>query len=88
MSSPAIQFKGTGWYITDYAKKSSSGARLDGRATEASDDEAKSDERQSRQRATRPNRRSDVDDVLDSSTSADEHDDADSRRLEASSATA
>jgi putative FmdB family regulatory protein len=23
-SSPAIQFKGTGWYITDYAKKSSS----------------------------------------------------------------
>ena len=21
MSSPAIQFKGTGWYITDYAKK-------------------------------------------------------------------
>lgn len=26
MSSPAIQFKGTGWYITDYAKKSSSDA--------------------------------------------------------------
>ena len=24
LSSPAIQFKGTGWYITDYAKKSSS----------------------------------------------------------------
>ena len=24
VSSPAIQFKGTGWYITDYAKKSSS----------------------------------------------------------------
>ena len=23
-SSPAIQFKGTGWYITDYAKKSGS----------------------------------------------------------------
>jgi putative FmdB family regulatory protein len=23
-SSPAIQFKGSGWYITDYAKKSSS----------------------------------------------------------------
>lgn len=22
-SSPAIQFKGTGWYVTDYAKKSS-----------------------------------------------------------------
>ena len=24
LSSPAIQFKGTGWYITDYAKKSGS----------------------------------------------------------------
>ncbi len=24
-SSPAIQFKGTGWYITDYAKKSGGG---------------------------------------------------------------
>ena len=22
ISSPAIQFKGTGWYVTDYAKKS------------------------------------------------------------------
>jgi len=25
MSSPAIQFKGTGWYITDYARKPSAG---------------------------------------------------------------
>jgi putative FmdB family regulatory protein len=23
VSSPAIQFKGTGWYVTDYARKSS-----------------------------------------------------------------
>lgn len=26
ISSPAIQFKGSGWYITDYAKKSSTDA--------------------------------------------------------------
>ena len=26
LSSPAIQFKGTGWYVTDYAKKSSAPA--------------------------------------------------------------
>jgi putative FmdB family regulatory protein len=26
MSSPAIQFKGTGWYITDYAQKGKSGS--------------------------------------------------------------
>ncbi|MDP6582289.1 MAG: zinc ribbon domain-containing protein [Vicinamibacterales bacterium] len=25
VSSPAIQFKGTGWYVTDYAKKGSEG---------------------------------------------------------------
>lgn len=28
-SAPAIQFKGTGWYITDYARKSSGGDKGD-----------------------------------------------------------
>jgi len=27
LSSPAIQFKGSGWYITDYAKKDSSSGK-------------------------------------------------------------
>jgi putative FmdB family regulatory protein len=26
ISAPAVQFKGSGWYVTDYAKKSSSGS--------------------------------------------------------------
>jgi putative FmdB family regulatory protein len=26
VSAPAVQFKGSGWYVTDYAKKSGSGA--------------------------------------------------------------
>ena len=26
LSAPAFQFKGTGWYVTDYAKKNSSAA--------------------------------------------------------------
>ncbi len=26
LSPPAIQFKGTGWYVTDYAKKSDDGS--------------------------------------------------------------
>ena len=26
LSSPAIQFKGSGWYITDYARKGSTGS--------------------------------------------------------------
>jgi putative FmdB family regulatory protein len=30
MSSPAIQFKGSGWYITDYAQKGKSGSESSG----------------------------------------------------------
>jgi putative FmdB family regulatory protein len=26
VSAPAVQFKGSGWYVTDYAKKAGSGA--------------------------------------------------------------
>ena len=26
VSAPAVQFKGSGWYVTDYAKKSGGGA--------------------------------------------------------------
>ncbi len=29
LSAPAIQFKGSGWYITDYARKGMSGAEHD-----------------------------------------------------------
>ena len=36
ISSPAIQFKGTGWYITDYAKKDSTSATKAGNAKEGS----------------------------------------------------
>lgn len=27
LSAPAVQFKGSGWYVTDYARKSSSNAK-------------------------------------------------------------
>jgi putative FmdB family regulatory protein len=38
LSAPAIQFKGTGWYITDYARKNGSGAgKSDGAASSSSD---------------------------------------------------
>ena len=39
LSSPAIQFKGTGWYITDYAQKGKS----DTSTAPAKSDTAKSD---------------------------------------------
>ena len=41
-SSPAIQFKGSGFYITDYAKKGETGEQGDKRSTEQKQD-AKSD---------------------------------------------
>lgn len=34
-SSPAIKFKGSGWYITDYAKKTSSGDSASGSKAKA-----------------------------------------------------
>jgi len=36
LSSPAFKFKGTGWYVTDYGKKDSSGGKekVDGLASE------------------------------------------------------
>ena len=44
-SSPAIQFKGTGWYITDYPKKSSTDAGSSKASTDKSEksDSAKSE---------------------------------------------
>lgn len=36
-SSPAIQFKGTGWYITDYAQKGKSGSESSGGGEASSD---------------------------------------------------
>ena len=45
LSSPAIQFKGSGWYITDYAKKgkageSSEAPKADGKKPDAAPAEA------------------------------------------------
>ena len=52
ISSPAIQFKGTGWYITDYAKKSSADGGQAGSTTaggsEQSDKTGKSDKGESK----------------------------------------
>jgi len=36
ISSPAIQFKGSGWYITDYAKKSGTDAGKESKGTSSS----------------------------------------------------
>ncbi len=41
-SSPAIQFKGSGWYITDYARKSGSDAGKTGSSPPSSSENASS----------------------------------------------
>jgi putative FmdB family regulatory protein len=44
ISAPAVQFKGSGWYVTDYAKKSSSpGSSGDSGSKEKTDDKPKSE---------------------------------------------
>lgn len=48
ISSPAIQFKGSGWYITDYAKKSSTDAGQAGSGTAGSDKSEKSEKTESK----------------------------------------
>lgn len=51
LSSPAIQFKGSGWYVTDYAKKSGPGSKSNGDsskpAAESKSAETKSSETKS-----------------------------------------
>jgi putative FmdB family regulatory protein len=37
LSSPAIQFKGSGWYVTDYARKSGDGAKAGETKSSSSD---------------------------------------------------
>jgi putative FmdB family regulatory protein len=43
MSSPAIQFKGSGWYITDYAKKGSGDSSKSEKSEKSDTSEKKSD---------------------------------------------
>jgi putative FmdB family regulatory protein len=43
LSSPAIQFKGTGWYVTDYAKSGGSKGKSEGGKSEGSKSESKSE---------------------------------------------
>lgn len=42
LTAPAIQFKGTGWYVTDYAGKKSSSAESSATAGSANSDKSES----------------------------------------------
>ena len=41
LSAPAIRFKGTGWYVTDYARKPAAEAKVAEPGASASKDESK-----------------------------------------------
>ncbi len=47
ISSPAIQFKGSGWYVTDYARKGSGSDRESSSESSSSSDEKTSDKKTS-----------------------------------------
>ena len=53
LSAPAIQFKGSGWYVTDYAGKKSSGAES---APAAKPDGAESKEAATKETASKESR--------------------------------
>ena len=43
ISAPAFQFKGSGWYVTDYARKGEGGQESKGDASEGSSDSGSSE---------------------------------------------
>ena len=43
LSVPALQFKGTGWYVTDYGRSGSSGSNGKSRETKSSDSGSKAE---------------------------------------------
>ncbi|MGA7630873.1 MAG: zinc ribbon domain-containing protein [Terriglobales bacterium] len=45
ISAPAVQFKGSGWYVTDYAKK---GAAAAGSSSSSEDDSGKKETKESK----------------------------------------
>jgi putative FmdB family regulatory protein len=45
ISAPAVQFKGSGWYVTDYAKKSSAQSSSDGSGSDGSGKDSKKEEK-------------------------------------------
>jgi putative FmdB family regulatory protein len=43
ISAPAVQFKGSGWYVTDYAKKSGTSASSDSSSKDSKKEEKKTE---------------------------------------------
>lgn len=61
LSAPAVQFKGSGWYVTDYAKKpASAGSNSEsGRADSAPDSKGSKDAKDKKPKAETSSKKSD-----------------------------
>jgi putative FmdB family regulatory protein len=68
ISSTSFQLKGTGWYVTDYAKSGSSGA-ANGSKKDAGGDTAKSDSTSNGTTASKPETKSETKSESKSTTS-------------------
>ena len=53
LSAPAVQFKGSGWYVTDYAKKASSGSSSSNGESAGKKDEKKESKPESSSSSTK-----------------------------------
>src|SRR5215468_11779266 len=54
LSAPAVQFKGSGWYVTDYAKKGSSASKSDSDGKGDSGKEAKETKKTEKKTESKP----------------------------------
>jgi putative FmdB family regulatory protein len=54
ISSPALQFKGSGWYVTDYAKKGSSSTKSNGDSSPSKDSPASSESKPAESKVSEP----------------------------------
>lgn len=72
ISAPAVQFKGSGWYVTDYAKKGSGSASSSSASSEADSGtkEAKDSKDSKESKATKETKEASKDDKPKSDASA------------------
>ena len=60
ISAPAVQFKGSGWYVTDYAKKSSSQSSSDGSGKDSKKEDKSKSESSSKEGSSKEGSSKDV----------------------------
>lgn len=73
ISAPAVQFKGSGWYVTDYAKGSSKGGSSNGSSSgsEGKSESSKSDSTGSSEKSSSDSNKSDSGKSSSQSSGAD-----------------